>query len=153
MTSDTRHQRASRQLTEFSRSQSPVLLLQTRVSGITSPQAQGTQQRKLVEASWNPGAAPGHRDGNNGAGILDKHLQGAAQCYLLHTLEERGELAVKSEKKANWLSIERKRPVGCQFEESVNNLLCLFTHPLSQKKKTNRPGHSTTSVTQTLNAC
>ena len=75
MTSDTRHQRASRQLTEFSGSQSPELLLQTRVSGITSPQAQGTQQRKLLEASWNPGAAPGQRAENKGAGIPVNYLQ------------------------------------------------------------------------------
>ena len=39
---------------------------------------------------------------------------------ILSTFKERGKLAVDLEKEANQLSIQRKRQIGCQFEEKVN---------------------------------
>ena len=36
------------------------------------------------------------------------------------TFKEREKLAVNSEKVANWLTVQRKRQIGCQFEERVN---------------------------------
>ena len=52
------------------------------------------------------------------------------------TFEERDELAVNSEKEANWLSIQRNRRIGCQFKERVNQPPVII-HPtsVSQKKK------------------
>ena len=39
---------------------------------------------------------------------------------ILSTFKDRGKLAVDLEKEANQLSIQRKRQIGCQFEERVN---------------------------------
>ena len=41
------------------------------------------------------------------------------------TFEEKDELAVNSEKEANWLSIQRNRRIGCQFKERV------IQHPMT----------------------
>ena len=52
------------------------------------------------------------------------------------TFEERGKLAVNLEKEANWLSIQRKRQIGCQVKERVSQSPVII-HPtsVSQKKK------------------
>ena len=52
------------------------------------------------------------------------------------TFEESGKFVVNSEKEANWLSIQRKRRIGCHFEERVSQPT-VFIHPTSvtQKKK------------------
>ena len=44
--------------------------------------------------------------------------------------------AVNSDKEANWVSIQRKRQIGCQFEERVNKSHVII-HPnsISQKKR------------------
>ena len=36
------------------------------------------------------------------------------------TFEDRGKMAVNSQKHENWISIQRKRRINCQFEERVN---------------------------------
>ena len=52
------------------------------------------------------------------------------------TFEERGKLAVYSEKETSWLSIQRKRQIGCQCKERVDQPPVII-HPtsFSQKKK------------------
>ena len=51
-----------------------------------------------------------------------------SQQTLNRTFEERGELPVNSEKEANGHSIQRKRQIGYQFKERVNQ-------PMSLKKE------------------
>ena len=49
------------------------------------------------------------------------HTSNGINHYTLNsTFEEKGELAVNSEKQANLLSIQRKRQIGCQFKERVD---------------------------------
>ena len=55
------------------------------------------------------------------------------------TFEERGELAVNLEKEENWLSVQRKRRIGCPFEERVNQP-CLIIHPTFVTQKNKRKG-------------
>ena len=45
-------------------------------------------------------------------------------------------MAVNLEKEANWLSIQRKRRIGCQIKERVNHPpVIIYPNYVSQKKK------------------
>ena len=52
-----------------------------------------------------------------------------SKLTLNSTFEERGELAANSEKEADWLPIQRKRQIGCQFKERDNRHLGGFDKP------------------------
>ena len=58
------------------------------------------------------------------------------QLTLNRTFEEEGELAVNSEKEGNFMSIQRKIQIVCQFKAIVNQPpVIIHQTSVSQKKK------------------
>ena len=51
---------------------------------------------------------------------LKRTIEWSITVTLNSTFEERGKLAVNSEEEANWLSIQRKRQICCQFKVRIN---------------------------------